>query len=162
VTVQVVGSDLGIPTFRALLDDPYFAGLSGQEQVQFAGYGAHPNAAVALMRAVTEAIQSRAGTLQGARDALGVTQLARKSRSSPPRARLRFADLPSFPAPSLQEDLALLKERLVASGFEKLLVFDLTRPDLNVPVARVRAPGLECFLVNQRRVGWRCLRHLLT
>ena len=36
-----------------------------------------------------------------------------------------------------------------------------TRPDLDIPVVRVRVPGLACFAVNQRRVGWRCKRHLL-
>lgn len=161
VTVQHVRSDLEVPTFRVLVHDPHFAGISGQTEVDFVGYGTHPDAEVALMRAVTEAIQSRAGTLQGARDALGITEHSPLDRSVG-RAVVRFEELPSFPAPDLQQDLKLLKARLVSAGLEQLLVFDLTRADLGLPVVRVRVPGLECFLVNQRRVGWRCLRHLLT
>jgi ribosomal protein S12 methylthiotransferase accessory factor len=38
---------------------------------------------------------------------------------------------------------------------------NLTRPDLGVAVVRIRVPGLTSFAVNQRRVGWRCLRYLL-
>lgn len=162
VTVQLVLGDLNVPTFRVLVDDPHFAGLAGGPQVQFVGYGTHPDAAVALMRAVTEAIQSRAGTLQGARDALGITQLAREIERPAATSSLRFTEVPSFPAPTLKQDLELLEARLRSVGVEQLLVFDLTRPDVSLPVVRVRVPGLECFLVNQRRVGWRCLRHLLT
>jgi ribosomal protein S12 methylthiotransferase accessory factor len=161
VTVQAVRSDVDLPTFRVLLEDPHFAGISGESHVDFAGYGAHPDAEVALMRGITEAIQSRAGTLQGARDALSITQAARKDVVALPRLQVRFTELPSFPATSLQRDLGLLKARLRSAGLEQLLVFDLTRQDLELPVVRVRVPGLECYLVNQRRVGWRCLRHLL-
>jgi len=57
--------------------------------------------------------------------------------------------------------LAFLLEGLRAAGFERVIAVDLTRPDLDVPVVRVRVPGLSCFAVDRRRVGWRCLRHLL-
>lgn len=157
VTVQAVSNDFHVPTFRAFVQDRHFSGISGQQAVDFVGYGTHPDARVAVLRAVTEAIQSRAGTLQGSRDALGIT---RGTKGSAKQAR-PFADVPSFPAPTLQQDWQLLKARVVAAGFDRLVVFELTRPDLALPVVRVRIPGLACFLVNQRRVGWRCLRHLL-
>jgi ribosomal protein S12 methylthiotransferase accessory factor len=153
---------LQVPTFRVLIHDAHSFGWEGQTEVDFIGYGTHPDAEVALMRAMTEAIQSRAGTLQGARDALGITRSSRPEGIRNVSASLCFAEVPSFPAADLQADLRLLKARLVSAGLPQLLVFDLTRADLGLPVVRVRVPGLECFLVNQRRVGWRSLRHLLT
>jgi ribosomal protein S12 methylthiotransferase accessory factor len=155
VTVQTIHNDFAVPIFRVLLDDAHFGGVSGK-RAGFVGYGAHPSAGVAVLRAVTEAIQARAGTLQGARDSLGFTRTSPVGSSS-----ARFDDVPSFDHATLQEDWQLLTARVSASGFERLLVFDLTRPEWQLPVVRVRVPGAACFLVNQRRIGWRCLRHLL-
>lgn len=160
VTVQAIHNDFGVPVFRVLLDDAHFGGVSGKP-VGFVGYGAHPSAEVAALRAVTEAIQSRAGTLQGARDSLGFTKASAKGASLT-SSPLRFPEIPSFDHPTLREDWVLLETRVAAAGFEHLLVFELTRPEWQLPVVRVRVPGAACFLVNQRRVGWRCLRHLLT
>ncbi len=161
VTVQAVTNDFEVPTFRVFVDEDEATAATGAGPLGFAGYGTHPDAQVALLRAVTEAIQSRTGTLQGARDALGVTRHSPVQTAKTTRPSARFAELSSFPAQSLHGDLELLKGRLVSANFSQLLVFDLTRADLELPVVRVRVPGLACYLVNQRRVGWRCLRHLL-
>ncbi len=61
----------------------------------------------------------------------------------------------------LLDDFHFVVGRLVRAGFEDLVACDLTRPHLGVPVVRVRVPGLSAFVVNRRRVDWRCLRYLL-
>jgi ribosomal protein S12 methylthiotransferase accessory factor len=39
---------------------------------------------------------------------------------------------------------------------ERVLVADLTRPELGVPVVRVVVPGLEVFAMDNERIGARC------
>jgi ribosomal protein S12 methylthiotransferase accessory factor len=77
------------------------------------------------------------------------------------RAGIRFSDIVSVWHDDLLDDLRFLVDRLTQVGFERVVLTDLTRPDLGIPVVRVRVPGLSSFEVNRRRVDWRCLRHLL-
>lgn len=78
-----------------------------------------------------------------------------------PQRRVPFSRSASFDSTDLREDLRFLLEQLSAVGFERVIVTDLTRPELGIPVVRVRVPGLSSFQINQRRVSWRYLRHLL-
>ena len=61
---DITQKDIGIPTFVAsnvewiTSDYGYFA----------IGYGTHPDSKVALIRAITELSQTRAGDIQGSRD----------------------------------------------------------------------------------------------
>ena len=50
--------------------------------MSFLGYGTHPDAEAALTRSLTEAVQSRLGTIQGARDSFntGPTNARRARR----------------------------------------------------------------------------------
>jgi ribosomal protein S12 methylthiotransferase accessory factor len=160
--------DIEVATYRAYLVDHHFPVGSETALRMFYGYGTHPDASVALLRALTEAVQSRLGVIQGARDSYNV-------RPAPPRAealadRLRalaathavpFGRTPSFVSDDAREDLRFLLDRLRRAGFEHCVVVDLTRPDLAVPVVRVRVAGLAQFHVNMQRIGARCLRWLL-
>jgi ribosomal protein S12 methylthiotransferase accessory factor len=158
--VHELETDVGVPTFRVFVEDDAYPSPEGPVRVDFAGYGTHPSANVALMRALTEAIQSRVGVVQGARDAFGLLQRGPQSMRSRP-TRVRFPELHSRPAMDLREDLDFLLNRLSACGAPSVLAFDLTREDVGVPVVRIRVPGFSSYLVNQRRVDWRCLRHLV-
>jgi ribosomal protein S12 methylthiotransferase accessory factor len=142
--------------------------------MSFLGYGTHPNAAVALSRSLTEAVQSRLGTIQGARDSFntGPTNPRRAARGERVRAELRqrlrsriglaaFDDVPSTNHGDVRDDLRWLLERLRASGVDRVIAVDLTRAEFAVPVVRVRVAGLSSYLTNRRRVNQRCLRHLL-
>jgi len=168
VVVQDVTGDVEVATFRARLLDPRFPSPRGPVARWFQGWGTAPDAGAAVLRAVTEAFQSRLGVIQGARDSYNEQPSGRRRasrrqelRALEPRARAPFARTPSFASDDLHADLRFLLDRLRRAGLERVLVFDLTRPDLEIPVVRVRVPGLASFRVNRRRVGWRCLRHLL-
>ncbi|RQD79803.1 MAG: methanogenesis marker 1 protein, partial [Methanocalculus sp. MSAO_Arc2] len=45
---------------------------------------------------------------------------------------------------------------LDSAGYGRVIVFDLTRPDIGVPVVRVVVPGLEVYAMDQDRLGDRC------
>jgi ribosomal protein S12 methylthiotransferase accessory factor len=166
--VHNVTNDLGVTTFVALLTDYDYPTRSGTVTMHFAGWGTAPDARLALQRAVTEAVQSRLGMIQAARDTFNTSQLELRAAARGHRRRLlqdgsraALSDFPSVSNADLREDLRFLQERLAANGLEQVFVTDLARPDLGIPVVRVRVPGLATFSINRRRVGWRCMRHLL-
>lgn len=137
-------SDIGVATVVCLI-------RAGDEAVSDMGSGCHADRGVALLRAVTEAAQSRLTRVSGAREDFGEEAYPRDPRASDggghavaamPTAR-RMEDLPDFAAPTLQADLREVAARLGASGFEEVFVADLTDPAFGIPVCRVVVPGLE-------------------
>ncbi|QRO00153.1 YcaO-like family protein [Archangium violaceum] len=166
--VQDATGDLGVATFRTVLADYDYPTPAGPVPMLFTGWGTAPHATAALLRSITEAVQARLGFIQGARDSFNVrwegahatSRAHRRQELDPARVAL-FPRTPSFESLDLRDDLEFLLGRLRAAGLERVIVTDLTRKDLGIPVVRVRVPGLSCFTVNQRRVDWRCLRHLL-
>jgi YcaO-like protein with predicted kinase domain len=141
-------TDIGIASFYCLITDRrHDKAHSG------AGAGAHPSRAVALLRALTEAIQVRTTYITGSRDDLrpheftpaAIEQKLRRAqalmshRGSPRNCR----DVPAYEAQTCADDLAWMLDRLRAVGIEEVVAVDLTRPELGMPVARVVIPGLE-------------------
>lgn len=168
VLIQDMTGDLGIPTFRTTLSDFSYPSPEGLITVSSLGWGTALHSGAALLRSLTEAVQTRVGFIQAARDALNRTQVGSRAatrgdhlRHLLPARSIPFAAIPSFATLDLREDLDLLLKRLSATGIRQVIVTDLTRRDLDIPVVRARVPGLTSFSVNHRRVGWRCLRHLL-
>jgi ribosomal protein S12 methylthiotransferase accessory factor len=144
-----VTSDIGVPAFicdiPAATDDPS-GGLR-----RFRGSGCHPNRAIALARAMTEAAQTRLTYIAGirddlldytesAKDKLGAALLDAVSQAVEARA---FADVPNLDADDVMVDLRWELERLRAVGVERAIAVDLTRPDFSIPVVRMVIPGLE-------------------
>ncbi|HET6339950.1 MAG TPA: YcaO-like family protein [Polyangiales bacterium] len=168
VCVQHLESDLGVPTFRVLLIDPSYPSPAGPSAATFVGFGAHPNAELAVVRALSEAFQSRVGFIHGGRDSFNTFGGSARRQSLRARceavalpATLGFQDILGASHADLRDDLAYLLAQLTAAGFTEVVATDLTRRELGIPVVRVRVPGFESFVVNRRRVGFRCLRHLV-
>jgi ribosomal protein S12 methylthiotransferase accessory factor len=162
-----ITNDVGVATFRASLTDPHYMTLSGPRLLRFQGFGSHPNAGIAALRALTESVQARLAVIQGARDDYNTTPSSMRTYTRAQRAQLPssasipFSSVASAGHDDVLDDLHFLIDHLLRSGFERVIVTDLTRPKLSIPVVRVRVPGLSAYVVNRRRVDWRCLRHLL-
>jgi YcaO-like protein with predicted kinase domain len=150
LTVRVwdVTSDVGIACFYCLVvgrgDDPADPELGG---------GCHPSREVALLRALTEAAQARITYITGARDDFTIDDYAPGGRTrrwrecqkllqAPPPER-DFRAVPTRNTERVDDDVAWVVERLRAVGSEEVVVVDLTKPGLDIPVARVLVPGLE-------------------
>jgi ribosomal protein S12 methylthiotransferase accessory factor len=153
VGVWEITSDVGVPAFCCRIldarDEPF-------RRLGFAeGMGCHPSRPVALLRALTEAAQSRLTLIAGSRDDVLPRQYAElrsPARAERYRAELlegdargtrRFDDGPGVEHDTFDADVAWEIGRLRAAGMERVVVVDLTKPELGIPVARTVVPGLE-------------------
>ena len=116
----------------------------------YSGCGAHPDARVALLRAITEAEQSRITCIQSRREDLPKVRhkTSREidelfSAGDP----ISFQELPTFEHKYIDQDVQLLLDRLPQYGLHQLVVFDMTRPEVGIPVVRVVVPRAETWTV---------------
>ncbi|MBN8227559.1 YcaO-like family protein [Corallococcus macrosporus] len=152
VAVWETTSDVGLPAFLCTLAERSLDPL--RPRAPTSGSGCHPSREIALLRALTEALQVRATLISGARDDMGVArcyrayqdpecwrrEVERMRGESPTRC---FQEVSTFVGRSFDEDVAWELERLAAAGLRQAAVVDLTRPEFRIPVARVVVPGLE-------------------
>jgi YcaO-like protein with predicted kinase domain len=151
VGVWETTSDVGVPAFTCSIIDREPEPL--RPVAVASGMGCHPTREVALLRALTEAAQSRLTRISGARDDLhrktyeaardGVAAERLRTRLRAEAPVRRFQDVASHDGETLEEDLAWVVGRLMAVGLSQVVAVDLTKPELGVPVVRVVVPGLE-------------------
>ncbi|MGA8310519.1 MAG: YcaO-like family protein [Terriglobales bacterium] len=144
-------TDVGIPCFECAIVDRESNGL--RDLYSAGGSGCHPAREIALLRALTEAAQSRAACISGSRDDLFRTMYDRamspeainglRQRLAAPTARRDFHKAPTWEEDTLDGDVAWELSKLQAAGIEHVVVVDLTKPGFGLPVARVVIPGLE-------------------
>ncbi|MEM7134909.1 MAG: TOMM precursor leader peptide-binding protein [Chloroflexota bacterium] len=153
VWVLDITSDFGIPAYVALSRR-----VDGGPQQITAGFGAHMDSKIAIIRALTEMNQLMPSALKGAEridrrlpepgDALTLFDVTVADHPylfpSPSLAEVGWADSKTSVHDDLRSEVeychSLVKER----GME-MLVLDLTRPDLKLPVVKVTVPGMRHF-----------------
>ena len=165
--VRTVPNDYAVPFFAAFLFDPqrpcrrFFNG----------GWGCDLDRSIALMRAVTEAVQSRLAFLHGGRKVPGTAVLPWPAGDTEDEARLvarhilgvcnasrvtSYDDVPLISVPgALEQRLGLLivhLRRVVAAPICRCV---LTPPDAPLHVVRLVVPLLESFKETRIRVGRR-------
>jgi ribosomal protein S12 methylthiotransferase accessory factor len=144
-------SDIGIPAFLCRIrsrsqGDPRWL-------QRFHGSGCHPDRAIALIRALTEAAQTRLTYIAGIRDDLLPARYEEPANAEIADALadvlagecepILFGDIPDLAGDDLAQDLRASLARLHRVGIDRAVAVDLTRPDLAIPVVRVMIPGLE-------------------
>jgi len=167
-----LGFDLNVRWTRNIFDLPYFvAGVIDRADPDHAhrGDGLHPDASIAVTRAVCEAFQSRLSDIHGGRDDLTLHRAGDDKPADKPAGFRRFflalgsgpaIDFASVPDPSasardVDSATRLLVERLAAQGMPDILTAELAPPDLGVHIVRVVVPRLECSVGMPRRMGKR-------
>ena len=148
VAVWDVTTDIGIPVYKCLLKDPRTdLGHIGS------GAGCHLAARIALLRALTEAAQTRMSYIVGAREdilpddyrestLLGRNHAARLVMGLTPGQRA-FEATPEPSARTLGGDVERLLERLAGAGMGEAVAVDLAQPGFDIAVVRVIVPHLE-------------------
>jgi ribosomal protein S12 methylthiotransferase accessory factor len=153
-------TDVGVPTCLAyLVDRTPGVGI-------YKGYGCHLDPEIAMIRAVTEAVQSRTIFVAGARDDLlrPTYDAMKRSDVFTPEEFLQDAhlisasDIPNQATRSFDGDIAVLLQRLERAGFEHVLGRELDGSAFEVSVAHVVVPGLEPYQFQWVAAGERALR----
>ena len=148
VGVWETTSDAAVASFRCMIvDKDQDVGHIG------IGDGCHNHRGIALLRALTEAAQTRMTYVSGSRDDISPaefedSELKRKCDyvrgliGGEGSVRL-FSDAPHFDSKDFKEDEQHLINRLNAIGCDEVLFVDLSREEFPIAVARVVVPGLE-------------------
>ena len=162
VTLKDITSDIGIPTVAAVADDVVLR----DPTLLTIGMGSHTSASIAVLRALTEVAQSRLTQIHGAREdtdtadvrkRIGYERTKRLNRHWFAESEtVRFPEMPSFDSDDFLTDIHHVVDRLGAAGLSRVVVVDLTRQEIGIPVVRVIVPGLEMYAMDQDRMGRRC------
>jgi ribosomal protein S12 methylthiotransferase accessory factor len=148
VAVWDTTTDVCVPSFFCLISD-----RRDRANHHGIGAGAHLAPDIALLRALTEAVQVRTTYISGARDDLMPDEYGAREREHRRgiAARLMLEHRPAgdfraiadLSSPTFGEDLACLLDRLTAVGIEEVIAVDLAKPGIGIPVVRVVIPGME-------------------
>jgi len=146
VSVWEITSDIAIPAFLCRIGERHDQPL---HRLPFAeGSGCHPSRAIALLRALTEAAQSRLTIIAGSRDDCfradyqQLRSLGLLLRPEPSEGVRPFDHGPGWERATFDEDIALELDCLRDAGIQQAIVVNLTKPELGIPVARVVVPEL--------------------
>jgi len=161
VRVREITSDIGIPTMAAVADDV----LLKDPMLLTIGIGTHTSARIAVMRALTEVAQSRLTQIHGAREDTTLAEL-RKKMGYDRAKRINaywfrengtedYSSVPSSDTDDFLTDIRFMIEALNKQGLDRVIVVDLTREEIGIPVVRVIVPGLEVFAMDAERRGER-------
>ena len=146
-----ITSDLGIACYACSI-------LDGQERVSwrtlpvFNGYGCHVSPGVALLRAITEAAQSRLTYISGSRDDISKSKYSRGgnrddlksvhallNNAVPERS---FGEYPDKGTDSFEGDIAVITSALKDTGISRVVAVDLRQDEVGIPVVKLIVPGL--------------------
>ena len=162
VYLRDITSDIGIRTCAAVSDDLKLR----DPTLLTTGMGTHTSARVAVLRALTEVAQSRLTQIHGAREdttladfrkRIGYDRTKRLNRHWFEASETKsFGEIESFDSDDFLLDIEYMQKKLAEAGLDQVVVVDLTREEIGVPVVRVIVPGLEVAAVDPERVGQRC------
>ncbi len=144
-------SDLGIPVYATICR------RTGAKREQIVlGFGAHLDARIAFLRAVTEMNQMLSSPLleAGEKDDphadgetarwLATATVSNQPYLGPTDTVTTATTYPRAWTDDVAEDVAFCRARVEREGLE-MLVLDQTRPEIGLPVAKVIVPGLRHF-----------------
>jgi ribosomal protein S12 methylthiotransferase accessory factor len=158
IVLRHITSDIQVPTFACLIHEE----LGAWGELRHIGSGAHPDARVAVRRAITEAAQCRATYIQGVREDLPEPALA---ASFPvggfwaANPEVAFGEIADYQFDDVFDDVVFMLERLADAGLDRVVAVDLGDSDWPVSVAKVIVCGAEPPLafdgINGPWLGWR-------
>src|SRR6266571_3226631 len=150
IVVWDTTTDIGIASFFCVIfrstEDP------ARRLPPAAGAGCHPSRSIALLRALTEAAQTRLTQISGSRDDAGRdTYAAHRYDATFDRVRhqldlaktRRFEEAPRWESDTIDADVEWELGRLRDAGVKRVVAIDLTKDMFKLPVVRMVIPGLE-------------------
>ena len=158
-------ADINIPTIAASADDT----VTRDAGLLTLGIGTHLDPEVAILRALTEVAQSRATQINGAREDTVRADFAREAGYERMKRinkyyfrqeeeQINLSDIENKSTTSIDEDIDIVKEELIANDIKHVLYTDLTRPEVDVSVVRVIIPEMEVYAIDPSRAGYRFVK----
>jgi ribosomal protein S12 methylthiotransferase accessory factor len=139
--------DTDVPVYMAYLYDKVMRHVG-----LYHGCGAHLDPGIAMVRAITEAVQGRLIYIAGSRDDFfrhadlrwklsDDAATVREIEAMP--ATLDARAQPSLSTPTFEGDVDVVLQRLRAAGIDQVVLFELTQPGFEVAAVRIVVPLLE-------------------
>lgn len=156
-------TDTEVPVYMAYIYDLRVGGVG-----VYRGYGAHVDPEIAMIRAITEAVQGRVIYIAGSRDdVFRYSYLRLKQPKDSMLVPALQAISPTVDAreraseatPTFEGDTRKALQKLQRAGLRQAIVVQLSRPDLPVVVVKVIVPGLEGYMFDfytpgRRAIAW--------
>ncbi|OKY78536.1 MAG: Ribosomal protein S12 methylthiotransferase accessory factor YcaO [Candidatus Methanohalarchaeum thermophilum] len=158
--------DLNVPTFAAVSEDL----RKKDPSLLTIGFGSHPNSEVALKRAITEVAQSRLLQIYNSKKKENSVngKIKKDYKSLKKRNKFWFNKSKSnvcsfseirnrsFGYDDILDDIEEISRNLMKIGVDRIIIHDLTREEIGIPVVKVIVPGMEAYSVDEERMGLRC------
>lgn len=163
VNLKNLTVDTGVTTIAASSDDI----RTKDPEMLSIGLGAHLDPEIAVIRALTEVAQSRTthkhglkinAELQKKTRDMGYENIKKVNalwyRSN--KNKIKLSELKNEATPYVLDDIELVLGKIMNAGFDRVVVANLTRPEIGIPVVRVIIPGMEVSAMDSEREGLRC------
>ncbi|WNY28659.1 hypothetical protein MmiEs2_08590 [Methanimicrococcus stummii] len=161
VFLRDITSDIGVPTIAAVSDDVELK----DPTLLCLGMGTHSSPKIAALRALTEVAQSRATQIHGAREDATIADVRKQigyERTKRLNAKwfddtvtISWNDLKDISTDDFLDEIKNTIRALNDVGLQTVILKDLTRPELGIPVVHVIIPGIESFAIDSDRMGVR-------
>lgn len=162
VFLRDITSDIGLPTIAAVADDVELK----DPTLLCLGMGTHSSPKIAALRALTEVAQSRATQIHGAREDATIADVRKQigyDRTKRLNAKwfdasetVRWNELKDISSDDFLDEIKNTVRALNRVGLQTVIVKELTRPELGIPVVHVIIPGTESYAIDSDRMGVRC------
>ena len=156
--------DTDVPTYMSFIYD-----IESRAIGIYKGYGAHLDPEIAMIRALTEAAQSRLIYISGSRDDFFRCNYRRLKRGDDERTidyierspeTVDAGDRENESSDTFEEDIIRVFEKLKKVNINQIIALDLTLPEFDIAVVRIMGPGLEGYKFDYYSPGHRALAFL--
>ena len=160
IRLKDLTTDVGVTTIGASSDDI----RTKDPEMLDIGVGTHLNPEIAAIRAITEVAQSRTTHKHG----LKVNaELQKRTREmgyenvkeanalwfNESKKKIKLSEMKDEATEYVLDDIEKVLGKLMDAGFDRVVIADLTRPEINVPTVRAIIPGMEVSTMDSEREG---------
>lgn len=158
IVCKDITSDIGVPVIAAFSQD-----LIHEDMMPIDGFGAHLDPKVAMARALLELASTRGLLIQkhGIKGIKNPTPLYLQEESEVEDPRFyayrqkSLGELEVGYSQDISKDIEAVAAKLEERGLQKIIVVDLTKPEIGIPTVRAIIPGMEAYCFDKTRIGER-------
>ena len=162
INLKDLTTDVGVTTIGASSDDV----RTKDPEMLDIGVGTHLNPEIAAIRALTEVAQSRTthkhglkvnAELQKRTREMGYEKVKEANALwyNPSKEKKKLSDMKDEATEYVLDDIEIVLGKLMDAGFDRVIIADLTRPEIGVPTVRAIIPGMEVSTMDSEREGLR-------